>query len=288
MSTDKKQTADSKPKAVDAKKAATFAAYLLIALPANIAMAANWQTPAEVAALSNASSPQSTSITVTTTPVKQDYFQVTYQDVAAEVARQLAAQGVEEKARATTMPANSPVVHSANHPLKLTLHALQIDPASRQWQAQAHILGEGKTEVVKPVSGHYEGVVTVPVLTRQLRAGDTIEPNDLTTRDIPSRNVRKDTITDPALLLGQSPRGTISGARPIRLSEISAPVVIKKGDLVDLTYTTPHMYIKTTGVALENGAQNGSVRVENEKTSKSITGRVVAAGKVEVNLESGS
>lgn len=270
------------------KAAATFAAYLLIALPANIAMAADWQSPAQIAALNDSLTPQATSITVTSTPIQQDYFQITYEDVASEVAKQLADQGVEKKARATTMPANSPVLYSANHPLKLTLQALQIDPATRQWQAQAYIIAAGKTEAVKPISGHYEGVVTVPVLTHQLRAGDLIEASDLTSRDLPRRSVRKDTITDPAMLIGNSPRGTISGARPIRSTEISAPVVIKKGDLVDMSYTTPYMSIKATGVAMEDGEQGGSVRVKNEKTEKTITGRVIAAGKVEVNTEQGS
>ena len=292
--TDKKiisaTTEKTKPARVDAKKAATFAAYLMIAMPYNMAMAANWQTPEQVAALNaGVSEPQATSITVSTTTIQPNaYFQITYEDVAKEVAQQLASQGVEKKARATTMPANSPILFSADHPLKLALHGLQIDPQSRQWQAQAHILGQGKTEAVKPVSGHYEGVVSVPVLIRQLRAGDIIEPTDLTTRDLPTRSVRKDTITDVSRLIGQSPRNTISGARPISSTEISAPIVIKKGELVDLSYTTSHMFIKTTGVALEDGEQGGSVRVKNQKTDKSVTGRVISAGKVEVNTEQGS
>lgn len=291
MTTDKKSSATTDQlKASGKKVAASFAAYLLIALPANIAIAAQWQTPAQVAALNaGLSAPQATSITVTTATIQPNaYFQVTYDDVADEVAKQLVAQGVEKQAKATTLPANSPVIYSADHPLKLVLHGLQVDPDSRRWQAQAHVMGEGRTETVKPVSGHYDGVVSVPVLTRQLRAGDLIEEADLATRDIPSRNVRKDTIIHTADLLGKSPRSTISGQRPIRLSEISAPVLIKKGEPVELTYTTPFMFIKTTGIALEDGEQGGSVRVKNEKTEKSITGRVVAAGKVEANMESGS
>ncbi len=292
--TDKKTTSatteKTKPRTVDAKKAATFAAYLMIAMPYNMAMAADWQTPAQVAALNaGVSAPQTTSITVSTTTIQPAaYFQITYQDVADEVAEQLAAQGVEKKARATTMPANSNIVYSADHPIKLKLHALQIDPQSRQWQAQAHILGRGQTEIVKPISGHYEGVITVPVLNRQLRAGDIIEQQDLGSRDMPRRTVRKDTITEVSQLLGKSPRNTISGERPIREKEISAPVVIKKGEMVDLSYTTPYMFIKTTGVALEDGEQGGAVRVKNVKTERSVTGRVIAAGKVEMNMESGS
>lgn len=292
MSTIEQSAKTEQPKTprLDTKKAVTFAAYLLIALPANVAMASGWQTPAQVAALNAPSaSQQGTSITVTTAAVQRPgYFQVTYDDVADEVARQLTSQGVEKQARATTMPANSPVLYTADHPLKLVLQALQVNPEKRQWQAQAHLIAAGRTEAVKPVSGHYEGVVSVPVLSRQLRGGDIIEPADLGTRDIASRNVRKDTILDPAQLIGKSPRGTISGDRPIRQSEISAPVLIKKGELVEISYTTPHMFIRTTGVALEDGEEGGSIRIKNDKSARTVSGRVISAGKVEANLQAGS
>lgn len=286
--TEAAKTAETKP-ALNAKKASAFAAYLLIAMPYNMAMAADWQSPSQLAALNNGGAQQGSSITITSTPIAQKaYFQITYEDVATEVATQLTQQGVEKKARATTRPAGTPVLYSADHPLKLVLHGLQVDPSTRQWQAQAHIMAQGRTEAVKPIAGHYDGVATVPVLTRQLRSGDLIEEADLGTRDIPTRNLRKDTIVNAVDLIGKSPRSTISGQRPVRLSEVSAPVIIRKGELVDLSYTTPFMFIKTAGIALEDGEQGGLIRVKNDKTQKSMTGRAVSAGKVEINPQQGS
>ncbi len=272
------------------KKAVVFTAYLLAALPYNMAMAANWQTPAQVAALNTgATPPQATSITITTVPVaERKYFQVTYQDVAKEVARQLEAKGVEKQARATTNPANSNVLHAADHPLKLAVHGLQIDPATRQWQAQAYIVSNGETELVRPIAGHYEGMVSVPVLSHQLRRANVIEASDITMRTIPSRQLRKDTITRAEDLIGKSPRGTISGDRPVRASEITAPILVHRGDPVELTYTTPYMNIATTGTALEDGELGGLVRIKNTKSERAVTGRVVASGRVEANVASGS
>ncbi len=286
QTTEKPETRSS---AETAKKVAVFAAYLLTALPANMAMAANWQTPEQVAALSDSATPQGTSITVTSAPIDQQrYFQVTNDDIATEVSSELVSQGIEKQAKATLNPTNSPLFYSADHPLKLTLHALQVDPGTHQWQAQAYVLGAGKTEFVQPVSGHYEGTVSVPVLIHQLSKTDVIQQSDLSTRDMPSRQLRKDTVTDAAQLLGKSPHNNISADRPIRESEISMPIVIKKGDHVELSYTSQYLSIKTTGIALEDGEQGGMIRVKNEKSEKAVSGKAVAAGTVEVNMEAGS
>jgi flagella basal body P-ring formation protein FlgA len=271
------------------KKIASFAAYLLIALPANMAMAADWQAPAQVAALNqNLSVPQATSITITQNVPQSNYFKVTYQDVAKEVETQLVAQGVETKARATTNPSNDPVVYGADHPLKLVLHALQVDPKTHQWQAQAYVIAGGQTETVKPVAGRYEGLVAVPVLKHQVGSHDVIEASDLDTMDVASRNIRKDTITDGVQLIGKSPRSTISAQRAVRLTEISAPVVIKKGDIVDMSYSTQYVHIKTTGIALEDGELGMPVRIKNEKSEKAVTARATGTGTAEVNMDSGS
>ena len=84
-------------------------------------------------------------------------------------------------------------------------------------------------------------------------------------------------------MLGQSPRSIISAQRAIRANELTQPVVIKKGEAVEMSFTTKYMHIKTTGIALEDGAKGASIRVKNEKSGKAVSARVEDAGKVEVN-----
>ena len=82
------------------------------------------------------------------------------------------------------------------------------------------------------------------------------------------------------------PRASISADRPIRSSELAEPIVIKRGELVEMRYQTPHMTIKTSGVALEDGSVGSAIRVKNEKSEKAVTARVEAAGRVSVNSNS--
>ena len=256
---------------------ASLLGLILVASPAHAA----WQTPGtptEVLATAQNIPP----VGVTTT-VNTPYFSITAEDVGKAVAQQLQLQAVEKKADVALTAGSPSIIHSADHPLKLSIHALQIDPQSRRWQAQAYILANGKTEIVKPVSGNYTPLVDVPVLTHQLGKTDIIEAKDLSTKAVPERFMRKDTVTDAKLLIGQSPRAIISADRPIRQGEVSSPILIKKGESVQLTYTNPYMSLKATGIALQDGAQGDMIRVKNDKSEKAVSGRVASSGRVEVN-----
>ncbi len=221
-----------------------------------------------------------------TTSVSPAYFNITAEDVGKAIAEQMQQQAVEQKASVTLSPGSPPVLYSADHPLKLSIHSLQIDPQARRWQAQAYILAGGKTETVKPISGTYLALMDVPVLTRQLGRNDVIEQGDIAIKSVPTPQLRKETVTDVKQLIGQSPRAVISANRPIRLSEISSPVVIKKGQAVEMTYTSRYMHIKATGIALQDGAKGEMIRVKNDKSEKAVSGRVESAGHVEVNTNS--
>lgn len=253
---------------------------LLLMLPVGQAHAA-WSTPnAPTDVIATAQAIPPVGITTTVSPA---YFNITAQDVGKAVAEQLQLQAVEKKADVDLAVGSPEILYSANHPLKVSIHALQVDTTAHRWQAQAYILANGKTETVKPVSGTYTPLVDMPVLSRQLGKTDVIEAKDIRMKSIPERFLRKDMVTEAAQLVGQSPRNVISPDRPIRAGEISSPLLIKKGSSVELTYTSPYMSLKASGIALQDGAAGDSIRVKNDKSEKAVSGRVVAAGRVEVN-----
>jgi len=255
----------------------TYLTLIAAMMLANTAQAANWQTAA-----ADVVSPAATGSIST----KSSYFQITSDDVTREVARQIAGQGVRQEVQATMSPATTTIIHAADHPLTLAVHGLQVDPDAQLWQAQAYILANGRTESVKPIAGRYEGTMRVPVLTRQFKRGDVITVSDIELRSVAERQLRKDTIDNTAALVGQSPVRMISAGRPIRAAEISRPAVVKKGQLVQMHYTTPYMTIRTTGEALEDGSTGSLIRVKNTKSEKAVSARVTSEGNVEVNSES--
>lgn len=265
-----------------AKRAAllTFISMLGLIFLSSPAFAA-WESP-------NISTPQMAAaapgVTATiSAPNSNAYFTINADDIAAEVANQLRLQAIQPKAEVALAAGLPKVIYSADHPLKLALHALQIDPNSHRWQAQANILAGNKTETVKPISGTYIPLVDVPVVTRQLGHSDVIEAKDITTRAVREQEVRKETALDMKQLIGKSPRAGISPNRPIRLSELAMPAVIKRGDAVQMNYTNAYMSIRATGSALQDGAVGELIRVKNDKSGKAVSGRVTGSGAIEVN-----
>lgn len=259
----------------------------LAALAAAPLAQAAWQSPdMPTQQIATAQDIPPVGITATVSPAGTAYFNITAADISAEIARQMELQAVEKKAEVTLAAGLPTIIHSADHPLKLVIHSLQIDTQSKRWQAQAYVVAGGKTETVKPISGTYAALVEVPVLTKQLGHNDIIEQGDLTIKTVPERQLRKDSITDSAMLIGKSPRAVISTNRPIRQNEISSPILIKRGDSVQMTYTNPYISIKASGTALQDGAKGEIIRVKNDKSAKAISGRVQAAGHIEVNNES--
>lgn len=215
---------------------------------------------------------------------ENSYFQVAREDVAVAVSAALAERGAAPKVSAVVYSAN-PVLYTANSPLKVAIQALNFDTESHKWQANMHIISDNKTISVSPIQGRYETVTSVPVLTRKTANGDIISDADITMMDIPERQIHKDTAMNAEDLIGKSPKRSISPDRPIRLSEINLPTIVKKGSSVEVQYSAPYMTIRTIGEALEDGSLGSTIRVKNEQSGKAITARVIGTGKVEVNSE---
>jgi flagella basal body P-ring formation protein FlgA len=256
--------------------------YLLSALVmvsiTSAAQAGDWIPVQEYAAAK-----QQAAAPIAPLPSTGDYFNITMQDVEKKVAEAMIEQGVAEHIETNVLPSGTPILWKANHPIELVIHALQVNPDAKRWQAQAYVIAAGKTETVQPIAGRYDELVNVPMLTRQMGSKDVIEMDDLDLRLVASRKLRKDTIIDVDQVLGKSARRMISAERMIRMSEILPAIAVEKDREVEMVYNTPYMSIRTTGKALENGATGELIRVMNHDTQRTISARVIDASRVEVN-----
>lgn len=266
----------SKPIAIPAWLGGLALGSLLLLLPA-ATNAAQWMAPEQVAATR-----QMQDVSPLPLPARS-YFEISQRDLEEAVARQLEEQGIAEHVRATAQPGSVPVLFRADHPLRLNVLALQVDPDAKRWQAQAYILAAGKTLKVTPVAGRYDEMIAVPVLTRQITDRDVIEAADLDEVMMPSARLRKDTVTEPGALVGKSARRVISARRPIRATEVIAPKVIEKGAAVEMVYRTPYIAIRTSGEALEDGTTGALIRVKNSDSGRAVSAKVISAGRVEVS-----
>jgi flagella basal body P-ring formation protein FlgA len=119
------------------------------------------------------------------------------------------------------------------------------------------------------------------IAMRTLPANTIIAPEDvaLVASKIPGA---LDQLT-PAI--GKELRRAIYAGRAITAADIAAPTLIERNQIVQLTYRTQAMVIRTEGRALSRGAEGDWIEVLNLASKTKVTGKVGANGAILVGRE---
>lgn len=117
------------------------------------------------------------------------------------------------------------------------------------------------------------------ILTRSLPARATVGLADITTvaADIPGA------ATAPDQVLGQALRVAVQAGRPLRVDDLTMPVVVARNQLIKLHYRQGSMTIATEGRALDAGAIGQMVRVMSLSSRETVQGIVLPDGSVRVS-----
>ncbi|MFW0776731.1 MAG: flagellar basal body P-ring formation chaperone FlgA [Rickettsiales bacterium] len=209
-------------------------------------------------------------------------FALSYEDAEGAIGFALAEKGAGDKVKATINGRSTEALFSYNEPISVEIRGLQFDKAGSRWSANLLFVNEGSAISVMPVAGRFDEVVEIPMLKRQVRAGDVIKKEDVETRDYVMSRTRSDTITDLKSLIGKSPTRTISAGRPIYEQEIALPVVIEKDNVVQMYYRSPGVEISATGKAMEDGSTGKIINVRNLSSKKTVRAVVVNANTVNI------
>ncbi|MDQ1832912.1 flagellar basal body P-ring formation chaperone FlgA [Massilia scottii] len=118
-------------------------------------------------------------------------------------------------------------------------------------------------------------VTAAPVAAGQmLTAQDvTLERRDVTTLS--------DAISSAEAATGQASRRSLRAGEVLRQAQLSAPLLVKRGEPVVMLARFEAIEISTSGEALDAGALHALVRVRNLANGRVVRMRVIAAGTVE-------
>lgn len=114
----------------------------------------------------------------------------------------------------------------------------------------------------------------VPVHT--IRAGDVVTAEDI--RIGGSLPGLADIDVDAAI--GLEARRALYAGRPIRMSDLTAPALVERNQIVTIVYKTAVLSIETEGRALDRGAAGDTLRVINLASRTTVVGRVNRSGAV--------
>jgi flagella basal body P-ring formation protein FlgA len=89
-------------------------------------------------------------------------------------------------------------------------------------------------------------------------------------------------VTEASSLIGQTPRHGINVMKPVILSDIQMPIIVKKGDLVTMVLKNNALSLTAQGKAMDNGAAGDAIHVMNSSSKQVVDAIVTGAQTVSI------
>lgn len=124
----------------------------------------------------------------------------------------------------------------------------------------------------------------VVVANRPLARGEIISANDLSIAKKDLNLLRYGYFRTFDGLSGKRVKNSISAGRIITPKLITQPIVIKRGQAVNIIAKTKQVEVRMNGVAMQNGAVGEHIQVKNVSSNKIVHGVVTAGGDIKVTL----
>jgi flagella basal body P-ring formation protein FlgA len=117
-----------------------------------------------------------------------------------------------------------------------------------------------------------------------LKPEETIQAEDLKVARIQLPALVHDFALDPEAVVGKRVVRPVRAEAPVRMSALSVPFVVKRGDQVTIEVKHGGLLIQASGTTKASGQLGQSITVTNLDSGKEIRGKVVGPGVVRVGF----
>jgi flagella basal body P-ring formation protein FlgA len=170
-----------------------------------------------------------------------------------------------------------------------TLNAKDVTLLQNSSRFQVEIEGF-KNSKTKKISGKITYKVSIPVLNRPLQIGEEIGEEDVILQSVSLDDVNQSYYTKKEQLIGLSAKsGTIKPNAPLLKQQLQAPIIVKKGSLIRVTYERKSLRICNKGIALKDAARQDVIPVEistqdPKQPKKVIQAAIISAQDAKIQL----
>ncbi|MFT5297117.1 MAG: flagella basal body P-ring formation protein FlgA [Colwellia sp.] len=124
-------------------------------------------------------------------------------------------------------------------------------------------------------------VVPVVVAKSIINKGSRVDESNVIIEYRETRRIRGETLDDITIVTGTRAKRKLSAGAILTKKNIC---FVCKGSHVTIIAKSDNLMIKTAGIALKDGGIGEQIRVKNESSGRTVTGRVSAINKVVINL----
>lgn len=162
----------------------------------------------------------------------------------------------------------------------LRLTDISLDQRTGQFRATIAWRTGDFLEESASLNGRAIALRDIPVLRRELEAGEIITDSDIAWQEKPANMINLQTITRASDLIGKALRRKLRSGSVLRATDIEKPLAVRRGELVTMVLQRPGLSLSAVGRAMEHGAIGDFIRLTNIDTRLQIEGRVTGAGQV--------
>lgn len=164
----------------------------------------------------------------------------------------------------------------------IAVDTLDIDARTGQFRAKLRTPADDQAAPLQTLTGRAYAVTELPMLSRDIKPGETITANDLIFVEVATDRLGQTVVTRADDLVGTAAKRMLRREQPLRLGDVEPPILIKRNAVVAMSVTSPGMSLTAEGRALEDGALGGTIRVMNTSSKRTVEATVIGSGLVAV------
>jgi flagella basal body P-ring formation protein FlgA len=122
------------------------------------------------------------------------------------------------------------------------------------------------------------------VLNHSGKKGDMIRAESVTARETQFNEKKPGYPSTLDDIIGRTLKKDVAGGTVISYSIIDDPIIIQRGEVIDIVAESKKLFVQTKGKALEKGRMGDSIRVKNMSSNREIVGKVVSEDRILVSF----
>jgi len=142
------------------------------------------------------------------------------------------------------------------------------------------VAGEDQGQV--SISGWVDRYVQAVCATHSVQRGGVLTTGDIYLKRINVSKAPNRIVFDPNRVVGKQLKSRVRTGECFKEHMLKEPPLVEKGDRVKIVARSDRLSVTTMGIAKADGARGEQVRVENAVSEKTVVGRVLDRGIVEV------
>jgi flagellar basal body P-ring formation protein FlgA len=202
------------------------------------------------------------------------------EDIEAGILAALRAEGLEDGMQIDLLNKKLALHAATGNGRAFEIRGVRYDRRDKSFVATLAVDAGAEGIVPVEVRGTVFRTMRVPVLSRAMRNGQVIGEDDVVWKGVREGALDTNLLTEVEALIGKTPRTTVRPGEMLRRTEVMAPIVIAKGELVTMVVSTPMMTLTAQGKATENGTEGQAIKIENTRSKTVVEGVVAGPNRV--------